>query len=69
MGLRDIWARSSGGRQAAGADLAAGTPTLSSLNLGRQARDAGSAPPDSAGISASAQIIGNTAAACFAIND
>ncbi|HWX07950.1 MAG TPA: hypothetical protein VN065_19140 [Bradyrhizobium sp.] len=43
MGLRGIWARSlwvnSCGREAAGADLVAGMPTLSSLNLGRQAGD------------------------------
>jgi len=58
MGLRGIWARSlevnSCAREAAGADLVAGMPTISSLNLGRQAGDvpSGSADPVVVGSSA-----------------
>jgi hypothetical protein len=66
MGLRGIWARSLGvnscGQEAVGADLVAGMPTLSSLNLGRQAGDVESGSADPANFGLSTQKAGIDAA-------
>jgi len=69
MGLGDIGARSFGGRAAAGPDLVAGNPTLSSLMRGRQADNERSAHADSTNVRMSAQETGSDAAAYPAIHD